>query len=115
MSFVLLGFDQSASMRQFRFENVGTDHGRTAVAVLADLVLARRYHIELQALPLVCREFLEQSDAASFSDGVITLPETYMAESRRAFVQAADEKKAKRGRPPVSPNTGKAWRTTRLS
>ena len=45
MEVVLLGFDQSDSIRQFRFENVGADHRRTPVVVMADLKLARHYDI----------------------------------------------------------------------
>ena len=112
MEFVLVGFIQSGSMRKFTFESIGADHRRTPVVVLADLSLARAYAIQLQDLPLVCREFLEGSEPGVLAAGPLTLNEAHMAALKKARNLIIEEKKPRRSRPPVSANLGNAWRGT---
>ena len=110
MEFILLGFDQSDSIRQFRFESVGADHRRARVVVLADLTLARQHDIQLQNLPLLCRELLIRSEAGTVAAGLVILTAAHMAELRMADRATAEAKKPRRARPAISSNVGKAWR-----
>src|SRR3954452_2906405 len=109
MEFVLLGFDQSDSIRQFRFESIGPDHRRTPVVVLADLTLAREYDLQVQNLPLCCRELLFRSEPGTLAAGLVTLTATHMAELRMAARARSEEKKTRRVRPVTSNNVGQAW------
>jgi hypothetical protein len=110
MEFVLLGFDQSDSIRQFRFESVGADHRRTPVVVIADLTLAREYHLQIQNLPLCCLELLLRSEPGTLAAGLVTLTATDMAALRMAAQATSEQKKARRLRPTISNDVGKAWR-----
>ena len=92
MRFVLLGFDQSDSIRQFRFESVGADHRRTPVVVTADLMLAREYDIQIQNLPLLCWELLIRSEPGTLAAGVVTLTATDMAALRMEARARSDDK-----------------------
>jgi hypothetical protein len=110
MEFVLLGFDQSSSVRRFRFESVGADHRRTPVVVIADLTLAREYDIQVQNLPLLCRELLMRSEPGSLAAGLVTLTAADMAATRLAATAQNEEKKPRRARPVMSNNAEKTWR-----
>lgn len=90
MEFVFLGFDQSASARQFRFGRIRASRPHTAAVVVADLSLARKYNIQVQDLPLLCRNLLENSDAGTVAAGVITLTETHMAALSKAARNASE-------------------------
>jgi hypothetical protein len=110
MEFVLLGFDQSDSIRQFRFESIGADHRRTQVVVSADLTLAREYDLQVQNLPLFCRDLLSRSEPGTLATGLVTLTATDMAALRMAARAKSEEKKPRRVRPVTSNDVGKAWR-----
>jgi hypothetical protein len=110
MEVVFLGFKQSDSKREFKFESIGADRSRTPVVVVADLSLARRYQIQIQNLPLLCRELLDRSDGEAVAAGTITLNETHMAALNESARVASEEKRSRRSRPAVSSNVGKAWR-----
>ena len=75
MSFVLTGFRQDQSVRQFMFDRICEDRTRSPYTVGADLGLIRKYRIAVQELPLLCLHFLEQRFADSedhsleFSEG----------------------------------------------
>ena len=114
MEFVLVGFIHSGSRRRFTFESNGADHRRTPVVVVADLTLARAYAIQVQDLPLVCRELLEHSEPCAVAAGVVTLTEAHMAALRTARSLATEEKKPRRSRQPVSANVGNAWRGAKM-
>ena len=64
MQFVLTGFTQDLGFRVFSFERVGDDRVRTKCTVRADLALIRRYGIQIQELPLLCRALLDRSGTA---------------------------------------------------
>src|SRR6202167_1878636 len=65
MQFTLIGFTQDMGFRVFAFERTGEDRTRTKCTVKADLALIRRYGIQIQELPLLCRSLLERRDEAS--------------------------------------------------
>ena len=110
MEFVLKGFDQSDSLRRFVFETIDADRSRSTVVVTADLTLARRHSIQVQDLPLLCRQLLESLDRSTIAGAELTLTEAGMAEVNRVAMAAVEERKSRKVRPPVSGNVGKAWR-----
>ena len=67
VQFVLTGFTQDMGFRVFSFDCVGDDRVRTRCTVRADLALIRRYGIQIQELPLLCRTLLDRSGKAGES------------------------------------------------
>src|SRR5712691_10954569 len=65
MQFMLTGFTQETGFRVFAFEGVTADRVRTSFTVRADLALIRRYGIQMQELPLLCRSLLERRDESA--------------------------------------------------
>lgn len=111
MQFILTGFTQDVAFRVFAFERMGLDRVRTKVAVKADLALIRRYGIQMQELPLLCRNLLERSDnggdahTLTFTEEDMNLYAKGCADAREAAKQ-----KRKPSRRPPSENLGAAWR-----
>jgi len=62
MQFMLTGFKQDISFRVFNFETSPVGAAKEQFTVRADLSLARRYGIQMQALPLLCWELLERNE-----------------------------------------------------
>lgn len=68
MDFVLMGFShRNGSTRRFLFERTGPKTGpaREEFTVDADIIMARRYGISVQELPLLCRRLLDDVDSAT--------------------------------------------------
>lgn len=112
MRFILTGFTQDLGFRVFAFERIEENRTRTACTVRADLAMSRRYGIQMQELPLLCRSLLERRDQM---DGVHALTFTE-DEMRRCTMErtAARETAAlakKKRKPPVG-NNGGGWRTS---
>jgi hypothetical protein len=111
MQFVLTGFTQDLGCRVFAFEGIAVDRMRTPFTVRADLALIRRYGIQIQELPLLCRSVLERRDEASEAQA-FTFTEDEMRTCATARAAAKDEA-AHRRRPPRRPSPeglGAAWR-----
>lgn len=62
VQFVLVGFTHEVGVRVFSFDRIGEDQVRTRCSVRADLALTRRYGIQIQELPLLCRAFLDRRE-----------------------------------------------------
>jgi hypothetical protein len=111
MQFMLTGFTQDMAFRVFAFERMGSDRVRTKMVVRADLALIRRYGIQMQELPLLCRNLLERSDndaethTLTFSEDDMSLHAKDRAIAKEA---AASRRKPPRRTP--SENVGAAWR-----
>jgi hypothetical protein len=111
MQFILTGFTQDLAFRVFAFERLGSDRVRTKMTVKADLALSRRYGIQMQELPLLCRNLLERSDngaethSFTFSENDMCLHAKDRASAKEA---AAQRRKSPRRTP--SENVGAAWR-----
>ena len=111
MQFVLTGFTQDMAFRVFAFERMGLDRIRTKFVVKADLALVRRYGIQVQELPLLCRNLLERTDESqeartlTFTEDEMSLHAKGAAATREA---AAQRRKPPRRTP--SENVGAAWR-----
>lgn len=111
MQFILTGFTQDMAFRVFAFERMGLDRVRTKYAVRADLALIRRYGIQMQELPLLCRNLLDRGDAGEDAH-TLTFTEDEMclhAKDRAAARDAAAQRRKPSRRPP-SENIGAAWR-----
>ena len=113
MQFMLTGFTQDLAFRVFAFERMGSDRVRTKMVVRADLALVRRYGIQMQELPLLCRNLLERSDGDNGAGAhTLTFSEDDMslhAKDRASAKQAAAQRRKPPRRTP-SENVGAAWR-----
>jgi hypothetical protein len=111
MQFMLTGFTQDLAFRVFAFERVGSDRVRTKVVVRADLALTRRYGIQMQELPLLCRNLLERTENTG-ENLTLTFTEDEMSlhAKGRAATRAAAAQRKKPVRRPPSENVGAAWR-----
>jgi hypothetical protein len=112
MQFILTGFTQDAGFRVFAFEGIAADRSRTEFTVRTDLSLVRRYGIQMQDLPLLCRTVLEERSGTG-EQQTYTFGEDRMrlhASNRAAALSAAQEKKLKRRLPPAG-QYGSGWRT----
>jgi len=111
MQFILTGFTQDLGCRVFAFEGVAVDRMRTPFTVRADLALIRRYGIQIQDLPLLCRSVLERRDEADASQTFV-----FTEEEMRTWATAratAKDEAAQRRKPPrrhSSESLGAAWR-----
>jgi hypothetical protein len=102
MQYILNGFTHDTGFRVFAFEGIAEDRVRTAFTVKADLVLARKYGIRMQELPLLCRGVLEQR-VDTGDRGAYTYTEGEM--SLRSIVSAAALTASKRKGPRRVPST----------
>ena len=111
MQFILTGFTQVLAFRVFAFERMGLDRIRTKFAVKADLGLVRRYGIQVQELPLLCRNLLERNDSGADTN-TLTFTEDDMSlhAKDRAAARASAALKRKPPRRTPSENVGAAWR-----
>jgi len=103
MNFALSGVTNEGSLRRFKFEPGRGGPSRTAVIVIADLVLVRKYEIPLQELPLLCLQLLESQIGEP--DGTLVFPEEEMVEyanRRRTAKEQAQQRR--RGFRPGRPN-----------
>jgi len=65
MQFILTGFRHDMGFRVFEFDRLGEGRSRTKCTVRADLSMIRRYGIQIQDLPLLCRDLLDRSGEQS--------------------------------------------------
>jgi hypothetical protein len=111
MQFILTGFTQDLAFRVFAFERMGLDRVRTKYVVRADLALVRRYGIQVQELPLLCRNLLQQRDESQESHTFIFTEDDMCLHAKdRAAARDAAAQKRKPPRRPPSENVGAAWR-----
>jgi hypothetical protein len=115
VQFILTGFTQDLGCRVFAFEGIAPDRIRTPFTVRADLALSRRYGIQIQELPLLCRSLLDRRDEANETQTLI-----FTEEEMRTWATAraaAKDEAAHRRKPPRRPSTeslGAAWRAPQL-
>lgn len=111
MQFILAGFKQDVGFRVFAFQRVGADRALTEFTVRADLALSRRYGIQVQELPLLCRRLLEQrGEDEATRELTFTEAEMCVYATDCATARAAAAQKRKPPRRPISENIGAAWR-----
>lgn len=113
MQFILTGFTQELGSRVFIFEGVAPDRPRTRTVytVKADLALIRRYGIQIQELPLLCRSLLDDRDEAEETRTLIfTEDQMRTCANDRAAAKDAAAQKRRPPRKPLRENLGAAWR-----
>jgi hypothetical protein len=104
MPSILTGFTQVQGFRVFAFEIKAEDRTRTQFAVRVDLALIRRYGIQLQELPLLCRGMLERRDEGA-EHRTLTFTEEQMCLYAKDRVAARDAAALKRKRAAASAAT----------
>ena len=110
MQFVLTGFTHDMGFRVFAFERMGENRVRTQCTVRINLVLIRRYGIQIQELPLLCRGLLDRREEGSeVLSLTFTEEEMRVCADERAAVRAAAAAKRKPQKP-ADENTVAPWR-----
>jgi hypothetical protein len=110
MQFILTGFTQDLAFRVFAFERMGLDRIRTKCVVRADLALVRRYGIQVQELPLLCRNLLEKDDSPEAHTLTFTEDDMCLYAKDRTAARELAASKRKPPRKPPGENLGAAWR-----
>ena len=111
MQYILTGFTQDMGFRVFAFERTGLDKVRTNCTVRADLALIRRYGIQIQELPLLCRGLLDRRDEGNPALTLIFTEDEMRAwATERATVREVAANKRRPPRRPATDNSGGAWR-----
>ncbi len=111
MQFALTGFKQDTGFRVFAFECTAADRTRTEYTVRADLALTRKYGIQMQDLPLLCRGLLERHEGGL--QHAITFTEEEMclhAQTCREARNTALLKRKSARLPATTSQTGAGWR-----
>ena len=112
MQFVLTGFKQDLAFRVFTFEANTVDGSRAQFSVRADLAMARKYGIQMQALPLLCWGMLERCEDTAersfiYSEDEMCLHARACKEERAAAI--LKKQSARRSLTTTQPGVG--WRT----
>ncbi len=110
--FMLTGFKQDIGFRVFTFEASPVGAAKVQYIVRADLALARKYGIQMQALPLLCWELLERSD--NIVDRAFTYSEDEMCKYARTCKEeraAVALKKQSARKTLTTSQPGVGWRT----
>ena len=109
--FVLRGFTEMRGFRVFAFERIATDWSRCMFTVRANLALSRRYGIQLQELPLLCRAVLERTLDGEEKRSFAYDEEDMRDHAATAAARADATKQRKQPRKPASERVGAAWRS----
>lgn len=108
--FALMGFDQDAGVRLYAFQGIA-DGMRSNFTVGVDLALIRSFGIQIQELPLLCRELLEgQVEGQEPRMLTLTDKELRVYADNCAMAREAAALRRKPARRPPNGNTGAAWR-----
>ena len=108
--FVLKGFSQELGSRVFEFEGVEADRSRSVFTVTADLAASRRYGIQLQDLPLLCRAVLERDHADTEQRAFCYTEADMRVHANQATARAEAAKQRKPARPFAQRTQGADWR-----
>ena len=110
MQFILTGFTQDMGFRVFAFEGVKVDRTRAPYTVRADLGLIRKYGIQVQELPLLCRALLDKGGECEEKRALIFSEDDMQLRAKDCAI--AREKAAMRRPPrrPAAANVGAGWR-----
>ncbi|MBC7925458.1 MAG: hypothetical protein H7039_07355 [Bryobacteraceae bacterium] len=112
MTYQFTGFRQVNSTRHFAFTCMDENRSSSSVTVEADVILARKYNILVQDLPLMCLRLLEGS--GSLAAAALTLTEANMvAVNSAARLRLADKQRNRKV--PSGARSGQAWRQNPLA
>ena len=95
MHYKMLGFSQNDSVRRFAFQRTGHGIAAAAFVVVADLAVARKFHITVQELPSICSRLLE-SISEDQPGATIVLTDAEFTVHAAANTAAAQVDQAKR-------------------
>ncbi|MBY0374038.1 MAG: hypothetical protein K2Q23_08580 [Bryobacteraceae bacterium] len=95
MLYVLTGFVHDGQYRVYRFDGLAPHQERVPFTVRADLSLLRRYSIQIQDLPLLCRTVLEER-VDTDEERTLTFTERQMRVLAEARLEAKNAAAAKR-------------------
>ena len=110
--FLLTGFTQAAGIRIYAFEG-RVDATRIDYTVEVDLALIPRYGIQIQDLPLLCRELLQQPTQPDEISAVIFTEQRMRNHADKlALAREEAEHKKKQPRHLASGDAGTGWRPT---
>jgi len=113
MNYILTGFSQVDGYRVFAFQGVASDRSREPFWVRANLDLIRRYGIQMQDLPLLCRNLLDKREDGTTAGRIMTLTESDMStlwKAATARKELAASKKIPAKRRVPNAEMGGAWR-----
>jgi len=103
VQFILTGFTHDMGCRVFAFDRLGEDRTRTKCTVKADLALIRRYGIQIQELPLLCRTLLDRDDELGDMPALTFTEEKMRAcANERAAAHELAASKRKSRKPPAT-------------
>jgi hypothetical protein len=104
----LIGFTHDEGFRVFSFDRRGQDNVRTRCDVRANLALTRAYGIQVQELPLLCRDLLDRCENDGRIQSTLTFAESDMraCADERAAAREEAAKKRKPWRRPAEQNVG---------
>lgn len=108
--YFLRGFSHVMGLRVFTFEGVAADRTRTVFTVEADLALTRRYGIQQQELPLLCRGVLDRCEEGEQKRAFAYTEDEMRLHAGRARERELAAKQKKQRRRPPSESLGAAWR-----
>jgi hypothetical protein len=112
--FTLTGFTQHGEFRVFTFARAEAKNIRVEYSVKADITLIRKYVIQLQELPLLCRSLLERpEDMAEAHSFTFTEEDMKCHAANAATVRREAAQRRKSPRRPPNTNIGGAWRGNR--
>lgn len=112
VQFMLTGFKPDVGFRIFTFEANPAGGAKMEFAVKVDLDLARKYGIQMQALPLLCFALLERSDNATQRTFIYTEDEMCLhARACKEERAAALLKKQSARKTLTTSQPGVGWRT----
>jgi hypothetical protein len=105
-----VGFDQRAGVRLYKFQ--GTAEGmRANFTVEVDMALIPGFGIQIQDLPTLCRDLLEQQVEGQELRALTLTGKEMRAHADTCALARETAKKRKPSRRPVPENAGEAWRT----
>ena len=110
MQFILTGFTQDMGFRVFAFEGIKPDRTREQYTVRADLGLIRKYGIQVQELPLLCRGLLDKCGENEEKRALIFSEDDMQVRARDCALARETAAMRKPSRRPTGANVGAAWR-----
>src|SRR5206468_12575660 len=101
MRIIFVRFEQTTGVRRFVFDCISDEkQPTTRRLVSADLALARKHGISLQALPLLCRQLLETLSLSPVDAQVSLTEECMLKISAAALAESSIRSKRSRSQAP---------------
>ena len=106
--FLLTGFTQAAGIRTYAFEGrVGTQ--RIDCTVEVDLALIPGYRIQIQELPLLCRDLLQQTEQPTESRFMVFTEQQMRSHAGKLALAREEAERRKKHRQLPGATVGTGW------